>query len=190
MVRYSYDRQYIVRMAEWSKALRSGRSPLLWAWVRIPLLTNIFPHKSDSFLDNWALSSKLWGFTLPRLGTTRVSEEFVLTVQCEQFFFCKARPVNVVILENVRQFSWCSGYHICLTHRRSPVRSRAKTCFPRGLTARISGFHPGGPGSTPGVGIYFWDLFQFYLNGMKKFPLPGIEPGPPGWEPGILTTRP
>ena len=28
-----------VRMAEWSKALRSGRSPLLRAWVRIPLLT-------------------------------------------------------------------------------------------------------------------------------------------------------
>ena len=28
-----------VRMAEWSKALRSGRSPLRWAWVRIPLLT-------------------------------------------------------------------------------------------------------------------------------------------------------
>ena len=28
-----------VRMAEWSKALRSGRSPLMWAWVRIPLLT-------------------------------------------------------------------------------------------------------------------------------------------------------
>ena len=26
-------------MAEWSKALRSGRSPLLRAWVRIPLLT-------------------------------------------------------------------------------------------------------------------------------------------------------
>ena len=24
----------------------------------------------------------------------------------------------------------------------------------------------------------------------KNFPLPGIEPGPPGWEPGILTTRP
>ena len=30
---------YRVRMAERSKALRSGRSPLLWAWVRIPLLT-------------------------------------------------------------------------------------------------------------------------------------------------------
>ena len=28
-----------VRMAERSKALRSGRSPILWAWVRIPLLT-------------------------------------------------------------------------------------------------------------------------------------------------------
>ena len=59
---------------------------------------------------------------------------------------------------NTSKFSWCSGYHICLTHRRSPVRSRAKTCFPRGLTARISGFHPGGPGSTPGVGKYF-DIF-------------------------------
>ena len=32
----------IVRMAERSKALRSGRSPLLWAWVRIPLLTSVF----------------------------------------------------------------------------------------------------------------------------------------------------
>ena len=31
-----------VRMAERSKALRSGRSPLLWAWVRIPLLTADF----------------------------------------------------------------------------------------------------------------------------------------------------
>ena len=28
-------------MAEWSKALRSGRSPLLWAGVRISLLTNL-----------------------------------------------------------------------------------------------------------------------------------------------------
>ena len=54
----------------------------------------------------------------------------------------------------VSRFSWCSGYHICLTHRRSPVRSRAKTAVPRGLTARISGFHPEGPGSTPGVGNF------------------------------------
>ena len=30
-----------VRMAERSKALRSGRSPLIRAWVRIPLLTVI-----------------------------------------------------------------------------------------------------------------------------------------------------
>ena len=34
--------QTTVRMAERSKALRSGRSPLLWAWVRIPLLTKVF----------------------------------------------------------------------------------------------------------------------------------------------------
>ena len=39
---YNQSMYKCVRMAEWSKALRSGRSPLLWAWVRIPLLTNIF----------------------------------------------------------------------------------------------------------------------------------------------------
>ena len=29
------------------------------------------------------------------------------------------------------------------------------TTIPRGLTARIAGFHPAGPGSTPGVGTKF-----------------------------------
>ena len=38
-----------VRMAEWSKALRSGRSPLLWAWVQIPLLTINFCHPKMIF---------------------------------------------------------------------------------------------------------------------------------------------
>ena len=38
----SLCQSYDVRMAEWSKALRSGRSPLLRAWVRIPLLTKIY----------------------------------------------------------------------------------------------------------------------------------------------------
>ena len=37
-------------MAERSKALRSGRSPLLWAWVRIPLLTNFL--KISSAISN------------------------------------------------------------------------------------------------------------------------------------------
>ena len=39
---YAKGSRHIVRMAERSKALRSGRSPLLWAWVRIPLLTSFF----------------------------------------------------------------------------------------------------------------------------------------------------
>ena len=32
----------MVRMAGWSKALRSGRILQLYAWVRIPLLTKYF----------------------------------------------------------------------------------------------------------------------------------------------------
>ena len=27
------------------------------------------------------------------------------------------------------KISWCSGYHICLTHRRSAVRARPRSCF-------------------------------------------------------------
>lgn len=44
-----------VRMAEWSKALRSGRSPLLWAGVRISLLTNPF----SSAIAEWRSGSVL-----------------------------------------------------------------------------------------------------------------------------------
>ena len=39
--------------------------------------------------------------------------------------------------------------------------------IPRGLTARIAGFHPAGPGSTPGVGRHFFyksTLYQWVLE--------------------------
>ena len=35
--------------------------------------------------------------------------------------------------------------------------------IPRGLTARIAGFHPAGPGSTPGVGNMFL-CFKWWEN--------------------------
>lgn len=34
----------------------------------------------------------------------------------------------------VHGFPWCSGYHICLTRRRSPVRSRTETVLSTSLT--------------------------------------------------------
>ena len=46
-------------MAERSKALRSGRSPLLWAWVRIPLLTKLFFCFSNDLEPTMALLSTL-----------------------------------------------------------------------------------------------------------------------------------
>ena len=42
--------------------------------------------------------------------------------------------------------------------------------IPYGLAVRIPGFHPGGPGSTPGMGILFFkcpnleDLFYFFIK--------------------------
>ena len=33
--------------------------------------------------------------------------------------------------------------------------------IPDGLAVRIPGFHPGGPGSTPGLGSKFLEIFYF-----------------------------
>ena len=38
-----------------------------------------------------------------------------------------------------------------------------------------------------------WNDLIDFINSQKQekcVPAPGIEPGPPGWKPGILTTRP
>ena len=39
--------------------------------------------------------------------------------------------------------------------------------IPRGLTARIAGFHPAGPGSTPGVGNRHFLFCSLSLNQLK-----------------------
>ena len=59
--------------------------------------------------------------------------------------------------------------------------------LPYGLVVRIPGFHPGGPGSIPGVGTFCPDLayfIRFWLQKMmpgwnnttKKFSRTGFEP--------------
>ena len=57
-----------VRMAERSKALRSGRSPLLWAWVRIPLLTKYFLHCS------WLIASERATMSIEDHNITETAE--------------------------------------------------------------------------------------------------------------------
>ena len=46
-------------MAERSKALRSGRSPVLRAWVRIPLLTWVLRHNGRQCGAWWSLWNDL-----------------------------------------------------------------------------------------------------------------------------------
>ena len=36
--------------------------------------------------------------------------------------------------------------------------------IPYGLAVRIPGFHPGGPGSTPGMGIHFLSVQTMFLS--------------------------
>ena len=40
--------------------------------------------------------------------------------------------------------------------------------FPCGLVVRIPGFHPGGPGSIPGMGTFFFLFFFLFLLTGKK----------------------
>ena len=48
-------------MAERSKALRSGRSPHLWAWVRIPLLTYTQPFVIANSPYTTTENANFWG---------------------------------------------------------------------------------------------------------------------------------
>ena len=41
--------------------------------------------------------------------------------------------------------------------------------LPYGLAVRIPGFHPGGPGSTPGMGTQYFFSFLFHFKFTKQF---------------------
>ena len=82
------------------------------------------------------------------------------------------------------------------------LRSQSIT-IPRSLTARIPGSHPGGPGSTPGVGISFcyylytacpWSCLSkseclrsqsITIPRSLTARIPGSHPGGPGSTPGV-----
>ena len=63
-----------------------------------------------------------------------IFSNMITSIECSYFlsiriFKSKTKQRNIVAFSDsyIIGFSWCSGYHICLTHRRSPVRNRAKT---------------------------------------------------------------
>ena len=73
-----------------------------------------------------------------RVLTTRRSRQLVSTRRHMAYEGQKSAPpwksrkrcaTLTRLATDCKEFSWCSGYHICLTHRRSPVRSRAKTYY-------------------------------------------------------------
>ena len=84
-------------MAEWSKALRSGRSPLLWAGVRISLLTKTFC-TMDSRVAQWKRAGPI---------TQRsVDRNYALLMQ-NLFLPSKSPQVLVSISDMVLPFQTC-----------------------------------------------------------------------------------
>ena len=113
-------------MAEWSKALRSGRSPLLRAWVRIPLLTrsifSAFPsQKSVSFL--------------------RASGTFIITVifvlKKDKYFFKAIKPLTW--LPRTRQKRGMSYVYGSLTRQVEKIGSYKRDLDPASRPALFQG---------------------------------------------------
>ena len=108
-----------VRMAERSKALRSGRSPLLWAWVRIPLLTCrlFYPTQPSEKLVRGGASRHADSRVAQWKRAGPITQRSVDRNHALLVIFICGNHVSVSV--SVR---WCSGYHVCFTRRRSPVR--------------------------------------------------------------------
>ena len=77
-----------VRMAEWSKALRSGRSPLLWAWVRIPLLTLFFVHCPNCLLRIGVFSQVIFAMQSGRQLILIIIIIVIIIFIIIMYFFC------------------------------------------------------------------------------------------------------
>ena len=88
-------------------------------------------------------------------------------------------PVHSGAIESAQR-RWYNGQHSCLPSSWSGFDSRPTQYF--------FYFRPL-PTRTKYTILTFRKIYS--IPGVQKgFPTPGIEPGPPGWEPGILTTRP
>lgn len=97
-------------MAEWSKALRSGRSPLLWAGVRISLLTNPLFLKICSDCQGISIS-------LQRFSITPTSHMKSRVAQWKRAGPITQRSVdrNYALLQTKKTFSYSlSGRNISL----------------------------------------------------------------------------
>ena len=155
-------------MAERSKALRSGRSPLLWAWVRIPLLTKYFLHCSwliasekgtsvdrgpqpltDSRVAQWKRAGPITQRSVDRNYALLVDFFHLVNLDwiCQSgALHCCLLAALVPLAQRIARWTsnpkvlgsiprwdeqslvaWCSGYHVCFTRRRSPVRSWARS---------------------------------------------------------------
>ena len=90
-----------VRMAEWSKALRSGLSLLLKAWVRIPLLTKLF---FKIILHSLSLSFTGYSFW-DRLRNSL--HKFTWIVLSDHKLLGKYWQIYGQLLNIVSSYGWC-----------------------------------------------------------------------------------
>ena len=125
-----------VRMAERSKALRSGRSPVFWAWVRIPLPTLSFRSiiwvlilktRMDTSTSGWG-GTRVW--TGDRPICSRMLYHWAMPPT-----HCKGTAKKNYFSEGVQRsqssmFSWIHQVQLFKRIKRRKSNSRLQTRFP------------------------------------------------------------
>src|SRR6218665_2284564 len=108
-------------MAERSKALRSARSPVLWAWVQIPLLTKfIFCN-----YDNYCLQYHAGPSHLSRILKSWILVSIVVSQdgRAVQFAALRAQSSSLGVGSNptFTKFIFCNYDNYCLRYHAGPT---------------------------------------------------------------------
>ena len=85
-------------------------------------------------------------------------------------------------------FSPFTGTHKNEQSRNVLKKSKKKNVFAHLVSCNL--FDPGPVYKPDHLFRFQVSVYKEIVKKWKRFPIPGIEPGPPGWKPGILTARP
>ena len=130
----------------------------------------IFPHRLQ-----WCKYCPSKWFASMCLFMLRPSPSFPQTLQIEALI-CPLFPLAIMLgLLSISDFTFSSKSSNCPS-------SRGKFAIATVLLLLLSS----GVSKSSKNGVFYKSSYLRF----EGFPTPGIEPGPPGWEPGILTTRP
>ena len=93
-----------------------------------------------------------------RSSIINTADDTALVIELQYHTILVSYIRSVLVVNHVK----CSQEAINVTYKT--VYNTDRYQLLHGLVVRIPGFHAGGPGSIPGVGIFFYLVFFFFLD--------------------------